>query len=171
MIGGALDVGPLAYVALILFYGSFAPAIQLPFRYTAAVALLIVTVGIWCWAQQAGASWELEQATLLLTAGISALLIGPTVAWTQRRKVTVCFSDVVGFTTLADRVEDPGDIHRHRSADNIAARVQAESRPGGILLSNISWHLVKGTVACEPRGEVMVKRVHFPIELYEPQGR
>jgi class 3 adenylate cyclase len=51
---------------------------------------------------------------------------------------------------------------------NIAARVQAEARPGGILLSNTSWHLVKDTIACEPRGEVMVKGVHFPIELYEP---
>ncbi|RNL79965.1 adenylate/guanylate cyclase domain-containing protein [Nocardioides marmorisolisilvae] len=52
---------------------------------------------------------------------------------------------------------------------NIAARVQAQAEPGGILLSNTSWHLVKDTIACEPRGEVMVKGVHFPIELYEPR--
>lgn len=51
---------------------------------------------------------------------------------------------------------------------NIAARVQAKAEPGGILLSNTSWHLVKETIECEPRGEVMVKGVHFPIELYEP---
>jgi len=51
---------------------------------------------------------------------------------------------------------------------NIAARVQAQAEPGGILLSNTSWHLVKDRVACEPRGEVKVKGVHFPIELYEP---
>ena len=51
---------------------------------------------------------------------------------------------------------------------NIAARVQAEAPPGGILLSNTSWHLVKDVVACEPRGEVMVKGVHFPIGLYAP---
>jgi len=54
---------------------------------------------------------------------------------------------------------------------NIAARVQTEAKPGGILLSNTSWHLVKDTVDCEPRGEVMVKGVHFPIELYEPVDR
>lgn len=53
---------------------------------------------------------------------------------------------------------------------NIAARVQAQAEPGGILLSNTSWHLVKDVVVCEPRGEVMVKGVHFPIELYEPQS-
>lgn len=51
---------------------------------------------------------------------------------------------------------------------NIAARVQAEAEPGGILLSNTSWHLVKDVMVCEPRGEVMVKGVHFPIELYSP---
>jgi class 3 adenylate cyclase len=51
---------------------------------------------------------------------------------------------------------------------NIAARVQAQAEPGGILLSNTSWHLVKDQVACESRGEVIVKGVHFPIELYEP---
>jgi class 3 adenylate cyclase len=51
---------------------------------------------------------------------------------------------------------------------NIAARVQAQAEPGGILLSNTSWHLIKDLMPCEPRGEVMVKGVHFPIELYEP---
>ncbi len=51
---------------------------------------------------------------------------------------------------------------------NIAARVQAQAEPGGILLSNTSWHLIKDRIPCEPRGEVMVKGVHFPIELYEP---
>jgi class 3 adenylate cyclase len=51
---------------------------------------------------------------------------------------------------------------------NIAARVQAQAEPGGILLSNTSWHLVKDRIACEPRGEITVKGVHFPIEIYEP---
>ncbi|MFL6108304.1 MAG: adenylate/guanylate cyclase domain-containing protein [Marmoricola sp.] len=51
---------------------------------------------------------------------------------------------------------------------NIAARVQAQAEPGGILLSNTSWHLVKDLISCEARGEVMVKGVHFPIELYQP---
>ncbi|RNL63224.1 adenylate/guanylate cyclase domain-containing protein [Nocardioides marmoriginsengisoli] len=51
---------------------------------------------------------------------------------------------------------------------NIAARVQAQAEPGGILLSSTSWHLVKDLLACSSRGEVMVKGVHFPIALYEP---
>ena len=53
---------------------------------------------------------------------------------------------------------------------NIAARIQAQAKPGGILLSNTSWHVVRDRIHCEPRGEVTVKGVHFPIELYEPLG-
>jgi hypothetical protein len=43
--------------------------------------------------------------------------------------------------------------------------VQAQAEPGGILLSNTSWHLIKEQVPCE----VTVKGVHFRIELYEPE--
>ncbi|WP_188110676.1 adenylate/guanylate cyclase domain-containing protein [Aeromicrobium ginsengisoli] len=51
---------------------------------------------------------------------------------------------------------------------NIAARIQSECRPGSVLLSKTSWHLVSDSVPCEPRGEVQVKGVHFPIAMYEP---
>ncbi len=312
VIGPAIDAGALAFIALMLFYGSFAPAIQLPFRHTVAVAVFIVAIGLWQWSAQDDAVWNVQQATLILTAVISVLIIGPAVAWTserglraayasekvideqrrlirryapssvvsrielgdhsvdhpQRRKVTVLFSDVVGFTSMADRVDpealaeivndylgslaelienhggtlnefagdgvmaifgapdemDPAEQVRAAVAaaqelqaslpewskgwyqhgivedakarigintgtvsvgtfgstvratytgiglqTNIAARVQAEAKPGGILLSNTSWHLVKDTVACEPRGEVIVKGIHFPIEVYEPR--
>ncbi len=52
---------------------------------------------------------------------------------------------------------------------NIAARIQAQCEPGGILLSHSSWQLVKDQDPCEPRGEVTVKGVHFPIKVYAPQ--
>jgi len=51
---------------------------------------------------------------------------------------------------------------------NIAARIQSECQPGSVLLSKTSWHLVSDDVPCEPRGEVLVKGVHFPIAMYEP---
>ncbi|WP_183092749.1 adenylate/guanylate cyclase domain-containing protein [Nocardioides stalactiti] len=51
---------------------------------------------------------------------------------------------------------------------NVAARIQAECPPGGILLSSSSWHLVNEAVECEPLGEVTVKGVHFPISVYAP---
>ena len=54
---------------------------------------------------------------------------------------------------------------------NVAARIQAQCEPGGILLSSASWHLVKDTVECDPLGEVTVKGVHFPISIYAPRKR
>ena len=54
---------------------------------------------------------------------------------------------------------------------NIAARIQAHCEPGSILLSKSSWHLVKDEVDGEPLGEVTVKGVHFPINVYSPPSR
>ncbi|WP_183092373.1 adenylate/guanylate cyclase domain-containing protein [Nocardioides stalactiti] len=51
---------------------------------------------------------------------------------------------------------------------NVAARIQSHADPGGILLSSTSWHLIKDEVRCESRGEVQVKGVHYPIEMYAP---
>jgi class 3 adenylate cyclase len=53
---------------------------------------------------------------------------------------------------------------------NIAARLQANCEPGQILLSNSSWHLVKDQIACEPRGEVRCKGVHYPVRVFSPSG-
>ena len=53
---------------------------------------------------------------------------------------------------------------------NIAARIQSACEPGGILLSHSSWQLVKDVVDCEPRGEITVKGVHFPIQVFAPSG-
>ncbi len=52
---------------------------------------------------------------------------------------------------------------------NIAARIQSHCEPGGILLSDASWHLVKDAIDCEPRGEVECKGVHFPVKVYAPK--
>jgi class 3 adenylate cyclase len=52
---------------------------------------------------------------------------------------------------------------------NVAARIQAQCEPGGILLSSASWHLVNDTIECDPLGEVTVKGVHFPISIYAPR--
>ncbi|HJQ41607.1 MAG TPA: adenylate/guanylate cyclase domain-containing protein, partial [Jatrophihabitantaceae bacterium] len=50
---------------------------------------------------------------------------------------------------------------------NIAARIQSHATPGSVLLSSTSWHLIKDTIACTPRGEADVKGVHFPLAVYE----
>jgi class 3 adenylate cyclase len=51
---------------------------------------------------------------------------------------------------------------------NIAARIQAKCEPGGILLSDATWHLVKERILCEPRGEVDCKGVHYPVRVHVP---
>lgn len=51
---------------------------------------------------------------------------------------------------------------------NVAARIQTHCEPGGILLSDASWHLVKDVVECEPRGEVECKGVHYPVRVHAP---
>lgn len=53
---------------------------------------------------------------------------------------------------------------------NIAARLQANCEPGQILMSNSSWHLIKDQIACEPRGEVRCKGVHYPVRVFSPSG-
>lgn len=51
---------------------------------------------------------------------------------------------------------------------NIAARIQSHCEPGSILISDASYHLVNETVACEYRGEVACKGVHYPVKVYAP---
>jgi class 3 adenylate cyclase len=50
---------------------------------------------------------------------------------------------------------------------NLAARIQAECRPDGILLSQSSWLLVRDDVSCSPLGEISVKGVREPTKVYE----
>ncbi len=53
---------------------------------------------------------------------------------------------------------------------NIAARIQSHCEPGGILLSDASWQLIKHQIACEPRGEVLCKGVHYPVKVHAPSA-
>jgi adenylate cyclase len=50
---------------------------------------------------------------------------------------------------------------------NLAARLQAACTPGCILLSQATWLLVNRSIRCVPRGEIEVKGVHHPVQIYE----
>jgi class 3 adenylate cyclase len=50
---------------------------------------------------------------------------------------------------------------------NLAARLQVNCEPGGILLSHSTWTLVKDHIACVAKGEVQVKGFHHPIQVYQ----
>jgi class 3 adenylate cyclase len=53
---------------------------------------------------------------------------------------------------------------------NVTARIQMQSLPGEILLSDASWQLIRDDVQCAPKGEIEVKGVHFPIKVYEVES-
>jgi class 3 adenylate cyclase len=51
-------------------------------------------------------------------------------------------------------------------AVNLAARIQTHCEPGGVLLSRSTWLLARDTVPCISQGEVELKGVGRPTELY-----
>ena len=50
---------------------------------------------------------------------------------------------------------------------NLAARIQSHCEPGKVLISHSTWALVHEEVACEPKGELQVKGIHYPVKVYE----
>jgi class 3 adenylate cyclase len=49
----------------------------------------------------------------------------------------------------------------------LASRLQVNCAPGKILLSHSTWVLVNDEIACEPKGEILVKGIHYPVKVYE----
>ena len=49
---------------------------------------------------------------------------------------------------------------------NLAARLEAECPPGGILISHATWALVRDEIPCDPQGELRVKGLHYPVRVY-----
>lgn len=54
---------------------------------------------------------------------------------------------------------------------NLAARIQAQCEPGKVLISHSTWALVHEEIPCEPKGELQVKGIHYPIKVYEIAGQ
>jgi class 3 adenylate cyclase/CheY-like chemotaxis protein len=54
---------------------------------------------------------------------------------------------------------------------NLAARLETNSEPGRILLSESTQALVSGAVACQPRGPIMVKGIDHEINTFWVEGR
>ncbi len=50
---------------------------------------------------------------------------------------------------------------------NLAARLQVNCDPGKILLSHATWVLVRDEIPCEPKGEIQVKGIRDPVNVYE----
>jgi class 3 adenylate cyclase len=50
---------------------------------------------------------------------------------------------------------------------NLAARLQVNCEPGKVLLSHATWVFVRGEIPCEPKGEIQVKGIRDPVNVYE----
>jgi class 3 adenylate cyclase len=50
---------------------------------------------------------------------------------------------------------------------NLAARLQAQCEPDGILLSQSTWALIQEEIPCRLRGEIALKGFHQPVPVYE----
>ncbi|MDF3819721.1 adenylate/guanylate cyclase domain-containing protein [Leptospira sp. 96542] len=50
---------------------------------------------------------------------------------------------------------------------NVASRLEHASEPGGILISNATKSLVDEFIDTRPKGEIVVKGVHTPIETFQ----
>jgi predicted ATPase len=53
---------------------------------------------------------------------------------------------------------------------NIAARVQGQTAPNTVVISNATYRLVHGLFRCETMGPQMLKNVAAPVELYRIHG-
>jgi class 3 adenylate cyclase len=54
-----------------------------------------------------------------------------------------------------------------RDTTNVAARLQAAARPGGILIGQATYDAVRDEVAVEPFGELDLKGKLAPVPTYE----
>ena len=50
---------------------------------------------------------------------------------------------------------------------NLTARIQDHCEPGKVLISHTTWALVKDQIACQERGEIEVKGLHYRVRVYE----
>jgi class 3 adenylate cyclase len=53
---------------------------------------------------------------------------------------------------------------------NLAARLQSLCEPGRVLMSRATWLLVNAQVRCSAKGEVQLKGIQKPVEIYEVEA-
>ena len=91
--------------------------------------------------------------------------------WVQRG-IRKPFRARIGINTGHASVGDFGSPGRKTYSaigvqTNIAARIQAHCEPGGVLISDSTWALVREDITCIDKGELQMKGVHYPVRVYE----
>jgi class 3 adenylate cyclase len=83
-------------------------------------------------------------------------------------RVGINTGEVVARETSAGAGSDP---RLYGDTLNVAARLQVQAPPGGILITGETYDLVSGTVQSRHVGPVAVKGKAVPVEAYEVLGR
>ena len=51
---------------------------------------------------------------------------------------------------------------------NLSARLEAQCEPGNVLMSQSTYALVADEIPCQLKGEIRVKGIHHPVQVYSP---
>jgi class 3 adenylate cyclase len=84
-------------------------------------------------------------------------------------RVGINTGEVVARETSGTRTD--GDPHLYGDTLNVAARMQEEAPPGGIMITGETYGLVSGAVESRHVGPVTVRGKSAPVEAYEVLGR
>jgi class 3 adenylate cyclase len=113
-----------------------------------------------------------DDAERAVRAGLDLQAAAREYAEEVRRNYGVDFKVRVGINTgLAVLATMGGEIRTEYTAmgdtTNVAARMQSAAKPGTVLISANTYHLVKELFVFKPRGATTIKGKSTPIETYE----
>ncbi|MCP4697461.1 MAG: adenylate/guanylate cyclase domain-containing protein [Gammaproteobacteria bacterium] len=92
--------------------------------------------------------------------------------WTDRGIISKPFKVRMGINTGFCTVGNFGSDHRLDYTIvgghvNLASRLEGHAEPKQILISHETYALVKDAILCEPRGEIKIRGMAYPVQTYQ----